>query len=222
MCGRYTLTGYQRIPDLFEVDDVRIGPRFNIAPTQDVPAVRLGQQGQRRLDLFHWGLIPFWAKDPKMGARMINARSETVDSKPAFRNAFARRRCLIPADGYYEWRKLPDGKQPFLFRLKDGGLFAFAGLWERWKSPEIGERLSCTILTTSPNPLAAAAHDRMPVILPPEGHRLWLDPGSAPELLKELMIPYQGSDLEAFPVSRTVNNPRNEAAECVEPVGERI
>lgn len=222
MCGRYTLTGYERIPDFLEVDEVRIGPRFNIAPTQEVPAVKLDREGRRRLDFYRWGLIPFWAKDPKMGARMINARSETVETKPAFRNAFAWHRCLIPADGYYEWRKSADGKQPYLFRLQGGGLFAFAGLWERWKSPQGDHTLSCTILTTEANPLAGLVHDRMPAILPRDRHRLWLDPGSEPEVLKSLLVPYAGTDLESFPVSRVVNNPRNEVPECVEPSGERL
>ncbi len=221
MCGRYTLTGYERIPDLFEVDEVRIPPRFNIAPTQSVPAVRLGSQG-RRLDFFHWGLVPFWAKDPKIGARMINARSETVESKPAFRAAFTKRRCLVLADGYYEWRKLSDGKQPYWFRLTDGGIFAMAGLWETWGGKE-GESLhSCTILTTEANGLARSVHDRMPVILPTEFHSHWLDPSASRENLKEMLRSYPAERMEALPVSRRVNNVRNDDPECIAATGEAL
>ncbi|HSR70361.1 MAG TPA: SOS response-associated peptidase [Acidobacteriota bacterium] len=218
MCGRYTLTQTEQIPQVFEVDEVRLPPRFNIAPSQMVPAVTWADQNTRQLDLYRWGLIPYWAKDEKIGFKMINARCETVASKTAFRNAFQRRRCLLPADGYYEWRAEADGKQPFLFRRKDRSLMALAGLWERWKAPDGHLVLSCTILTTRPNPLSALVHDRMPVILPREGHGLWLDPSARQSQLEELLKPYPAQEMEAVAVSRKVNSPHNDGPEVMEEV----
>jgi putative SOS response-associated peptidase YedK len=163
-----------------------------------------------------WGLIPSWAKDAKLGARMINARAETVADKPAFRSAVRRRRCLIPSDGFYEWRKLAGGKQPYLIRFTDGSPFAFAGLWERWHDP-VGEAVdSCTIITTTPNEVVAELHDRMPVILPQRHHDEWLGSSAVDgDRLDHLLQPHPPAGMEAYPVSTRVNSPRNDDPECV-------
>lgn len=216
MCGRYTL----RVPmrevaeefGLFDVPDQP--PRYNVAPTQPVPAVRAAAGG-RELAMLRWGLIPSWADDPSIGNRMINARAETVATKPAFRAAFKSRRCLVVADGFYEWRQFPGGKQPYLIRLRSGRPFGFAGLWERWDRD--GEPLeSCTILTTTANELMQPLHDRMPVLIPHEHYDDWLkgDTGTAASLL----VPFPADRLTAYPVSRVVNSPRNDVPACVEPV----
>jgi putative SOS response-associated peptidase YedK len=218
MCGRYTLTVSGRVlAELFELDEVHeIAPRYNIAPSQQVPIVRLGANGGRLLEPARWGLVPSWAKEVDAGARLINARAETLADKPSFRNALKRRRCLLPADGFYEWRATGAGKQPYLIRFGDGRPFAFAGLFEHWRSPEGDTLLSCTIVTTAPNPVVAALHDRMPVILPRQRHEQWL---SAAELdrvqLAELLVPHPAADMEAFPVSRRVNNPNVDDPACV-------
>ena len=162
-----------------------------------------------------WGLIPYWAKDPSIGARTINARAETVAARPAFRESLERRRCLIPADGFYEWKRSRRAKQPFCFQVGDGEMFAFAGLWDRWRSPDGTLIESCTILTTTPNRLLGDIHDRMPVILSPDDYDLWLDPGmtntaSAVDLLK----PYDAALMTAYPVSARVNAVANDDAEC--------
>ena len=175
--------------------------------------------GERRLELLRWGLIPAWADDPAIGSRMINARSETAAEKPSFRRAFKERRCLIAADGFYEWQKTNGGKQPYHLRMRDGRPFAFAGLWESWKEDGEGEIRSCTILTTDANDLVGEVHHRMPVILPPEIYDLWLDPTvREAEQLLSLLIPYPPEDMEAYPVSRRVNNPSNNEPSCVESV----
>ena len=194
-------------------------PNYNVAPTQEVPAVVAGNGGgDRRLEMLRWGLIPSWADDPGIGARMINARSETVAEKPSFRRAFKERRCLIPADGFYEWQKTNGGKQPHYIRMKNGRPFAFAGLWESWKG-DGNEIRSCTILTTNPNDIAGEIHNRMPVILPPEGYEVWLDPDvRETDQLLSLLAPYPPSDMEAYPVSRRVNSPSNNEPSCVESV----
>ena len=216
MCGRYTLTvPVDRLAAEFDLDEVRaeLSPNFNVAPTQSVAAV-VAEDGSRRLETLRWGLVPSWADDPEIGSRMINARSETAPEKPSFRSAFRRRRCLIPADGFYEWKREEGGKQPFYIRMNDGRPFAFAGLWESWHD---GEVLSCTILTTSANPLVGEVHGRMPVILPAEDRDAWLDPEAEREELVSLLRPYPGDDLETFPVSRFVNSPRNNDERCIEP-----
>ena len=194
-------------------------PNYNVAPTQEVPAVVAGNGGgDRRLEMLRWGLIPSWADDPGIGARMINARSETVAEKPSFRRAFKERRCLIPADGFYEWQKTNGGKQPHYIRMKNGRPFAFAGLWESWKG-DGNEIRSCTILTTNPNDIAGEIHNRMPVILPPEGYEVWLYPDvRETDQLLSLLAPYPPSDMEAYPVSRRVNSPSNNEPSCVESV----
>jgi putative SOS response-associated peptidase YedK len=232
MCGRFTLTDPdQELAVQFNLPEIpEMQPRYNIAPTQPVAAVRtVPEGGERELVLLHWGLIPFWAKDPKIGARMINARSETVAEKPAFRTAFRRRRCLVVADGFYEWQKLERAKQPFYIHQRDGRPFAFAGLWERWQeaddnstsSPPEGRRViqSCTLLTTAPNDLMRPLHNRMPVILHPSDYELWLDPTvQQPDLLLPLLCPCPPEELEAYPVSRFVNRPGNDDRRCIEPL----
>jgi putative SOS response-associated peptidase YedK len=177
--------------------------------------------GKNRLDFFTWGLIPSWAKDPSIGNRMINARAETLAEKPSFRSAFHRRRCLILADGFYEWRK-DDGKSktPMYIRLEDGSPFAFAGLWELWNAPDGSQVLSCTIITTEPNPLMEKIHNRMPVILPEKAYSLWLQSGEAdPNALSELLKPYPAEEMVAYPVSRLVNSPDNDLPAVIEPAG---
>ncbi|MBI3071545.1 MAG: SOS response-associated peptidase [Deltaproteobacteria bacterium] len=231
MCGRYTFAVDPA--DLAEVlpgyefpADVR--PRYNIAPTQNVAVV--ANDGERRVQLFRWGLIPSWAKDPAIGARMINARAETVAEKPSFRAAFKRRRCLVLADGYYEWRKETGGakKTPFHIRLKPApsketrGVqrsrpFAFAGLWETWDSPDGGPLRTCTIITTTPNAALVAIHDRMPVILAPRDYAMWLARADTPPAtLAPLLKPYPADEMEAVRVSTFVNNPRNDDPRCIE------
>jgi putative SOS response-associated peptidase YedK len=192
-------------------------PLFNIAPTQPVAAVRVVPGGQEReLVELRWGLIPFWADDPKIGYRLINARAETAATKPSFRSAFKARRCLVVADGYYEWQKLDaKKKQPFFIRMKGGKLFAFAGLWDRWSPPD-GEAIeSCTILTTDANELNRPVHNRMPVIVDPSAFGQWLDPAERPDVLQELLRPYPSESMEAYPISTFANNPRNQGPECI-------
>ncbi len=222
MCGRFTLTdpnvdlavqfGLPQIPDM--------PPRYNIAPTQPVAVVRQAAADQvREMVMLQWGLIPFWAKDPKIGARLINARSETAAEKPSFRTAFRRRRCLVLADGFYEWQKQNGTKQPFFIRLRDARPFAFAGLWERWQGPDSDLIESCTLLTTEPNDLLRLVHNRMPVILQPDDYALWLDPTvQKPELLQPLLHPFPPQEMEAYAVSRFVNSPDNDTPKCIEPL----
>src|SRR5262245_45113900 len=203
MCGRFVLTApreaVKAFLPLFDLPDV--APNYNVAPTQTVLAVRVPTGGaEPAAALLKWGLVPSWADDPAIGYRMINARSETVAEKPAFRSAFSQRRCLILADGFFEWAKLGKRKQPYLFRLQSGRLFAFAGLWEHWQRD--GRALdSCTILTTEPNDLVKPLHDRMPVILAPADFGLWLDPKAAKgEDLQALLRPYRAEAMTAYPV----------------------
>ncbi len=193
-------------------------PRFNIAPAQDIGCIVVDDEGERIWREFRWGLVPSWAKDPAVGYRMINARSETAARKPAFRRAFRSRRCLIAADGFYEWTRTKTGKQPFWIHLKSGGLFAFAGLHETWDHPERPAMNTCTILTCPANALLEPLHDRMPVILPREDHALWLDPEvSSPDLLQTLLEPFPSQRLAVRPVSRYVNDARHEGPECLAP-----
>ncbi len=220
MCGRYTLTHPGDLLEELGVDSPpQLTPRYNVAPTQNAPVVRAAAQGGRRLDLLRWGLVPFWAQDPKIGNRMINARSETAAEKPSFRHALKQRRCVVPADGFYEWKKVGGGaKQPYHIHLRGRRPFVFAGLWERWtKGPEPIE--SFTILTTSPNDKVAELHDRMPVILPREAWDLWLDPsvGDAARVAA-LMGPCNSGEITFVPVSKMVNRPGNDRPECVQPI----
>ena len=223
MCGRFTLSTpaqtLQQVFDLAETPD--LPPRYNIAPSEAIAAIRLPEpQAGRRLDLLRWGLVPPWAKEPDVGARMINARAETAATNPAFRAAFRRRRCLVPADGFYEWQRLERrNKQPFYIRMRDGSPFAFAGLWEHWEGPQGDALETCTILTTDPSELVRPVHDRMPVILDPRDWDLWLDPGvQDPARLQPLLRPYPPEQMIAFPVGQGVNNPANDREECVAPL----
>ena len=224
MCGRFTLTAPpDQVASLFDLpQEPVVVPRYNIAPTQPVAVVRMNsQKAAREWALTYWGLIPSWSKDPSIGARMINARSETVTEKPAFRAAFKRRRCLVPANGFYEWQKQGKGKQPFYITTPDGAPFAIAGLWEYWEGADGSALESCTLLTTSANALMAPLHDRMPVIVAPEDYTQWLGTGrdetpQALSQLQHLLRPYADDGLVAYPVSTYVNNARNEGADCVQ------
>jgi len=226
MCGRFTLRASASvIAEQFGLLEVpELSARFNIAPSQPVPVVRLRPDGpgsgpRRELVLMRWGLIPGWAKDPAIGNRMINARAETVAEKPAFRAALRRRRCLLPADGFYEWQRIGKRKQPYFIRLRDDRPFAFAGLWESWEGPDQARIESCTLLTTDANELMRPIHDRMPVILPPEAYQPWLDPSlERPEELRPLLKPYPSEAMLAYPIGTLVNIPTNEDPRCVEPL----
>ncbi len=220
MCGRFALLAPgPTIAEQFGVTISHdIAPRYNIAPTQPVAAVRLDRDDARELTYFQWGLIPSWAKDPSIGSRMINARSETAADKPSFRAALKRRRCLLPASGFYEWQKLNGRKQPTFIRSADGSLFGLAGLWEMWHDPDGGLIETCTILTTTPNELMEPIHNRMPVIIEPADYSMWLDPGENPEDGLHLLRPYPPEQMEAYAVSTAVNNPRNEGPVNIEPI----
>jgi putative SOS response-associated peptidase YedK len=222
MCGRYALlSDVELLAELFELaEHVPIEPRYNLAPTQMAPVVRASASVEgRTLSMMRWGLIPFWAKDASIGNRMINARSETAASKPAFRDAMEQRRCLVPADAFYEWKKIPGGKQPFCIRRADGAPMAFAGLWASWRRAPGEEKIrSFTILTTLPNVMVSALHDRMPAILEPERFAAWLDPNAEPAALRAMLAPAADGVLELFPVSRRVNAPANDDPACMTPV----
>ena len=226
MCGRFTLRApADQLAMLFGLSSEPVlVPRYNIAPTQPVALVRMDKATQEReWALAIWGLIPSWSKDPTIGARMINARSETAAEKPSFRAAYKRRRCLIPTDGFYEWQKLGSRKQPFYISMADGDPFAFAGLWEHWIGPDGSELESCTILTTTPNELVEPIHNRMPVIIDPLDYEDWLgsggdDPREHLAILPHLLRPYDAGHMKAVPVSSYVSNPRNEGEECVAPI----
>lgn len=211
------------LAEFFELVEVPpVAPRYNIAPTQPVPVVRTDRAAKaRRFDLLHWGLIPSWAKDPIIGSRMINARAETVAGKPSFRSAIRYRRCLLAADGFYEWKKIEGQKrkQPYYIHLGDHRPFAFAGLWEHWEGADGSEIESCTIITTEPNALMRPLHNRMPVILHPKDYAVWLDPQvQKPDSVQSLLVPYAGDDLTCCPVSTAVNNPSNDVPACTEPL----
>lgn len=206
------------LASLFDVDEPQnYRPRFNIAPTQVVPVVRSGPDGHREWAPCRWGLIPSWANDLKIGARMINARSETAAEKPSFRKALSTRRCLIPADGFFEWAKTPEGKQPFHIRFSDRRPFAFGGLWERWQQGPGDTIDSFTILTTSPNAVTAPIHNRMPVILAPEAWDEWLEDEPLMVERREILFnPFSPEDMEAVAVSKRVNSPANDDVGCLE------
>jgi putative SOS response-associated peptidase YedK len=224
MCGRFTLTVSARLlAELFELDEVaELVPRYNIAPTQSVLIVRSSSTGARQPMTARWGLVPSWAKDVSIGARMINARGETVASKPAFRSATRHRRCLVPADGFYEWAKTPAGKQPHHIRFIDRRPFALAGLWERWRPTEGDPVDSCTIITTRPNETVEPLHDRMPVILPPGTFTEWLAPEPLSSTrLDDLLVPHPAEGMEAVRVSTRVNSPANDDEECIRPAGQQ-
>jgi len=222
MCGRFTLTVSPEelqaaFPDFSIPGD--IPPSFNIAPSQPIPVIP--NDGENKLDFFLWGLIPSWTKPEKLGKySLINARSETAAEKPSFKASFRRRRCLILADGFYEWSKAPSGKSktPYFFTRKDGNPFAFAGLWDLWTSPEGDPIKSAAILTTSPNQVVKPVHDRMPVILHPEDYPTWLDPREGTrEDFQHLLVPFPDELLQAYPVSTYVNSPKNNSPLCIQP-----
>jgi putative SOS response-associated peptidase YedK len=220
MCGRFLLISS---PDVlaayFSVAALaKVKPHYNIAPSQLVAAVGLDRQGRRDRAIFRWGLVPSWAQDPKKA--VINARSETVASLPTFAESFRQRRCLIPADGFYEWKKLAGKrKQPFCIRLVGDKPFAFAGIWDSWKPPSGGPPLfTCAILTTRPNELAKSIHDRMPAILAPKDYDVWIDRSvQEPAELKPLLAPYPAEEMHAFPIGPFVNDAKHEGAECLTP-----
>jgi len=224
MCGGYTLTvDASVLGRLFELEPLtELTPRYNIRPTQMVPIVRVNADGAREWAATRWGMIPSWAKDTKIGSRMINARAETAADKPSFRSAFKHRRCLLPTDGFFEWVKAPGGKQPHHIRFTDRRAFAFAGLWERWTPPDGDPIESCTILTTRPNELIVDLHDRMPVIMAPERFTDWIGGGPlSPDAAEAILLPYPADGMEAVPVSTLVNSPRNDDPRCLDPVGEQ-
>ncbi|MBM3300360.1 MAG: SOS response-associated peptidase [Deltaproteobacteria bacterium] len=220
MCGRFLLITVSRdVAERFELDEEpSLSPRYNIAPTQMVAAIRLGPHtARRKLHMLKWGLIPFWSKDGSMGARMINARADTAAQKPVFRAAFRHRRCLILADGFYEWKRDKGTKQPYLVRTADGKTFAFAGLWEAWQDPHGDLIESCAILTTDANELVLPIHDRMPVILRRTDYDLWLDPlVNRPELLEHLLCPYPAVEMTARPANPKVNKSSYDQPDCIE------
>jgi putative SOS response-associated peptidase YedK len=223
MCGRFVQAHAPSVyAQYFGVDEVvteSLAPSYNVAPTDHVYAVA-EHGGSRRLGTFRWGLLPFWAKDRRMAARNINARSETASSKPAFRESFARRRCIIPADGFYEWQARPKGKLPHYIHGVGGAPLALAGLWSSWRDPDTGERLrTCTILTGDPNELVDGVHDRMPVVLGPEVWDAWLDPAEHDvDELEQLLAVYPGSRMAMHPVSTLVNKVQNNVPELVAPL----
>jgi putative SOS response-associated peptidase YedK len=220
MCGRYTITS---APEAFRAlfrypEQPNFPPRYNIAPTQPIPIVRL-QEGERHFALVRWGLLPSWVKDPKNFALLINARGESVCDKPAFRNAMKRRRCLVPADGFYEWKPVGGRKQPYYVRAKSGAPLAFAGLWETWMGPNGEELDTATIVTTRANRLLSAVHDRMPVILAPEAFDLWLDCANVDAVTASALIaPAPEGLLEAYEISTAVNRTANDDARLLQPL----
>ena len=222
MCGRYQIvTDAQALYDAFEVEAELSGAplmRYNVAPATD-QLVILSEGGRRVARWHHWGLIPHWAKDRAIGYKTINARGESVATKPAFRAALRQRRCLVPATGFYEWKVEHGGKQPYLIGLRGGGLIAFAGLWERWAAPE-GEVRSFSIITTEPNELMARIHDRMPAIVSREHHACWLAPAlQDPAEIQTMIASYPAGEMQALPVGRQINNSRNQGPELIQPAG---
>jgi putative SOS response-associated peptidase YedK len=220
MCGRYTLTldpgELQELLDLGPFIHI-VQPRYNIAPSQPVPIVKDFQT--RAVELYRWGLVPFWSKDPTIGSRMINARAETVSEKPAYRGAYKYRRCLILADGFFEWsdNQKTGAKTPYYFKLKDDRPFTFAGLYEHWEPPEGGELHTCTILTCEPNELVGNYHNRMPVILSERTRWPWINPETPNPALMDSLVAYPSEEMKCTPVSRAVNSPQNDSPDILEP-----
>jgi putative SOS response-associated peptidase YedK len=221
MCGRFTLVADpEAIMDRFGVDSVpfEITRKYNIAPTTNIAVIH-EISGERKASLMRWGLVPFWASDIKIGARMINARAETILEKPAFKRLVANKRIMVISDGFYEWKKTKDGKQPIRIMMKDGALFGMAGLYDSWKSPS-GEIIhSCTIITTRPNEIMESIHDRMPSILKPEDENVWLSSDETdPVFLQSIALePFPAEDMKAYPVHPMVGSPKNDVKECIEP-----
>jgi putative SOS response-associated peptidase YedK len=228
MCGRFTTTNAdpEKIKESFDLKETPssdvLTPRYNIAPSQDIAVVAHDENNDNKLGLMRWGLIPSWAKDPKIGYKMINARGETVHEKPSFRTAFKKRRCLIIADGFYEWRKNADGsKTPMYIRMEDGEPFAFAGLWERWENPHSGTLVTTTtIITTTANDLMRDIHERMPVIVPRDMYPTWLSREMQDsDELRHLILPYPADLMTAYPVSKKVNSPNNDSPDLIQRAG---
>lgn len=222
MCGRYNIiTDAQALVDAFGIEHVLLDmgafrPRYNVAPSQDVPVVRQTNGGRELLNM-RWGLVPAWSPEPKTRYSTINARAETVAEKPLFRDAFRRRRCLVPATGFYEWRAGPGGKTPYHIRMRDAGLFAFAGVWEHWEK-DAARLDSCSIIVTTANAVLRPIHDRMPVILDPADWDDWLAPDTASgDRLRSLLVPHDPAVMQAYPVDTLVNNPRNDLPRCITP-----
>jgi putative SOS response-associated peptidase YedK len=224
MCGRYRLTAKERwLSEYFNIpaEDIDWAARWNIAPTDEIATIRQDRREAKRIFArMRWGLVPSWAGNVSNRIRGVNVKSETAAEKPVFRESMKKRRCLIPADGFYEWKKIgPKKKQAFNIGMKDDGLFAFAGLWDRWKGPDGKPIESCTILTTEANSLLKDIHDRMPVILSPDDYDLWLDPGvTDPAHVADLLKPFDARRMRVYPVSSTVNSVKNEGQECAEEV----
>lgn len=217
MCGRYALkTPASELATRFGLDEVvDVAPRYNIAPGTDIPTIRRSPDGKRVLHLLRWGLVPHWAKDPSIGAKLSNARGETVAEKPTFRDAFKRRRCLVPADGFYEWKAEGKQKQPYYFSLKSGEPFALGGVWESWRAPNGDILRTCCLITTGPNEIMLPVHDRMPVIVAPGDCETWLtgEPGHALNLVR----PYRTEEMQAWAVSKRVSRSVEEGADLVRP-----
>jgi putative SOS response-associated peptidase YedK len=230
MCGRFvSATPTDVLAETFDVEEVKTvrtadEGNYNVAPTDDVIAVAMSKDGHRQLGTFHWGLVPSWAKDRSIGNRMINLRADTVKDKPSFRRTLGKRRCIIPADGFYEWKDMGKGrkKQPFFIRARSGQSLALAGLWEVWKDREQDDAewlKSCTIITTDPNSLLAPIHNRMPVVLPPEAWDTWLDPANDDtDALERLLVPAPDDLLELYPVSTDVNSVENDGPQLIMPL----
>ncbi|HEX2329555.1 MAG TPA: SOS response-associated peptidase [Candidatus Angelobacter sp.] len=224
MCGRYRLTAKERyIAEHFGVDEAEVhwSARYNLAPTQEVAVIRQDRkEPKRHFSLMRWGLIPYWSKDASIAARTINAMAETVAEKPTFRDAVRKNRCLIPADGFYEWKKLgAKEKQPYNIGMRDDGLFAFAGLWDRWKTPGGDIWETCSVITTDANSLLQPIHTRMPVILKPEDYDSWLDPGiQDPVRVEDLLKPFDAQRMKIYPLSSRVSNVNNDDPECIREV----
>lgn len=221
MCGRFSLSEYyDSLEEYFKIDepfdDIVLKPRYNIAPTQYHPVI-IQEGGKNKLRMYKWGLVPFWTKDRKIGYKMINARSETVEEKNSFKQPFKSKRCLIPADGFYEWDRKNKTKIPYRFVMKDRRPFAFAGLWEKWDK-EDEPLFTFTIITTENNELMEPIHNRMPVILDKLNHEIWLSPDSNEAELKELLVPFDSNKMDYYRVGEVVNNARNDLPECIEPV----
>lgn len=223
MCGRYTQTAkLDELIERFAFQDpgFELVPRYNLAPNQDAPVVgvRPATPGSRSLRLMRWGLVPHWAQDPAIGNRMINARAETLRQRPAFKHLVARNRCLVIADGFYEWFKDGRTRTPMLFRIEGKQPFAFAGLWDRWRQPDGKPLYSFTVITTAANELVAQIHDRMPAMLRAEDEKRWLDPSlEDPDAVRQMLEPYPAAAMESYCVSRAVNSPLNDSPECITP-----
>jgi putative SOS response-associated peptidase YedK len=221
MCGRFSFSEFEGIEERFQIEPQNLKPNYNVAPSQDVPVII--NDGSNHLAMFRWGLIPFWSKDPSIGNRLINARAETVDEKPSFKHGLQRKRCLVVADGFYEWKKEGSTKRPYRITLKNKELFGFAGLWDTWKSPTGDVVYSCSIITTTPNDLMVPIHNRMPVILSRDAEQVWLDQSVVDShFLKSLLVPYQADLMISYEVSTLVNSPKNNGPECLVPVQPKL